>query len=50
MWPVGFLVAAFELLIVAYKHLAVAYGISFPEQRTNLSPLPWEHGVLATGP
>lgn len=50
MWPVGFLVAAFELLIAAYKLLAVACGISFPEQRTNLSPLPWEHGVLGTGP
>ena len=30
MWPVGFLVAAFELLIAAYKLLVVACGISFP--------------------
>ena len=25
-------------------------GSSFPDQRSNLGPLHWEHGVLATGP
>ena len=30
--------------------LAVACGTQFPEQGSNLSPLHWEHGVLATGP
>ena len=28
----------------------VACGIQFPDQRSNLGPLCWEHRVLATGP
>ena len=28
----------------------VAWGIQFPDQRSNLSPLHWKHGVLTTGP
>ena len=30
--------------------LAVAYGNLFPDQGSNLGPLHWKHGVLATGP
>ena len=30
--------------------LVLACGICFPDQESNLSPLHWEHGVLATGP
>ena len=37
-------------LVVAYELLVVACGISFPNQELNLDPLPWELGVLATGP
>ena len=39
----GSLVAACELLVVACE-------IYFHDQRWNLGPLHWEHGVLATGP
>ena len=28
---------------------AVARGVQFPDQGSNLSPLHWEHGVLTTG-
>ena len=28
----------------------MACGIQFPDQGSNLGPLHWEHGVLATGP
>lgn len=37
-------------LVVAYELLAAACGISFPNQELNLVPLPWELGVLDTGP
>ena len=30
--------------------LVVTHGIQLPDQGLNLSPLHWEHGVLATGP
>ena len=30
--------------------LVVACGIEFPSQGLNPGPLPWEHGVLGTGP
>ena len=30
-------------------YLVLAYGISFPDQGSNLGPLNWEQGVLATG-
>ena len=36
-------------LAEACKHLAVACGIEFPDQGSNPGPLPWEHGILATG-
>ena len=39
----GSLVSACELLVVAH-------GTLFPDQGSNLGPLPWELGVLATGP
>ena len=29
---------------------AVACGIQFPDQGSNLVPVCWEHGVSATGP
>ena len=29
--------------------LVVSCGISFPDQGSNLGPLGWKHGVLATG-
>ena len=28
----------------------MACGIQFPDQGSNLAPLHWKHGVLATGP
>ena len=28
----------------------MAYGIQFPDQRSNQGSLHWEHGVLTTGP
>ena len=30
--------------------LVTACGIEFPDQRLNLAPLHWEHGVSAIGP
>ena len=44
------LVAAYKLLVVAYKLLVVTCGVQFPAQGLNLDPLPWQFGVLATGP
>ena len=35
-------------LVAAYKLLVIARGIWFPDQGSNLGPLHWEHGVLAT--
>ena len=37
-------------LVVACKLLVAAYNIQFPDQGSNLDPLHWEPGVLATGP
>ena len=42
MWHAASLVAACELLVMAR-------GILFPNQGSNLGPLHWEHGILATG-
>ena len=39
-----------ELWVAACKPLVAACGSYFPDQGMNLSPLHWEHGVLATGP
>ena len=39
-----------DLSVVTYKLLTVACRIQFPDQGSNLSPLNWEHRVLATGP
>ena len=39
-----------DLSVVTYKLLIVACRIQFPDQGSNLSPLNWEHRVLATGP
>ena len=39
-----------ESLIFVAESLVVACGVWFPEQGLNPGPLPWEHGVLATGP
>ena len=39
-----------QVLVVACEHLAVACGISFPDQGLNPGFLYWECGVLATGP
>ena len=36
-------ISACELLVAACR-------IQFPDQGSNLSPLHWQHGVLATGP
>ena len=36
-------------LVAACKMLVAAYGIQFPDQGSNLDPLLWELGVLATG-
>ena len=33
-----------------HRVLAVACGIQFSDQGSNLGPLHWECGVLATGP
>ena len=32
-----------------FQSSLVACGIQFPKQRSNLGPLHWEHGVLASG-
>ena len=37
-------------LVMVYEFLVAACGISFPNQELNLGPLPWELGILATGP
>ena len=37
-------------LLVACELLSAACGIEFPDQESNLGPLHWGHGVLATGP
>ena len=37
-------------LLVACELLSAACGIEFPDQGSNLGPLHWECGVLATGP
>ena len=37
-------------LVAACKLLVIARGIWFPDQGSNLGPLHWEHGVLATRP
>ena len=37
-------------LVAAYEPLIVACGIWFPNQGSDLGPLQWELGVLATGP
>ena len=37
-------------LVVAREILAVARGIRFPDQRSNLGPLHWEHRDFTTGP
>ena len=42
-WHVGYLVVARELLVAVCR----AY---FPEQGSNLGPLHWQNGVLATNP
>ena len=41
---------SFFLKLAACEHLTEAYKIYFPSQGSNLGPLHWEHGVLATGP
>ena len=38
------------VLVVAYRTFVVACGIQFPDQGLNSEPLPWEGGILATGP
>ena len=43
LWHVG-------SLVVACKLSVAACGISFPDQGSNLGPLNWERGVLATRP
>ena len=62
IWLIRVLVAACGILnvrciIVACKHLVISYelliasfGIQFPDLGSNLGPLHWEPGVLATGP
>ena len=50
IWPRWVLVAAHGIFIAALGSLVAACGIWFPDQGPNLGPLPWEHGVLATGP
>ena len=42
LWYTGSLVAAWELHVVC--------GIYFPDQRSNLGPLHWQHRVLTTEP
>ena len=42
MWDI-----CFDFLVSA---LVATCGIQFPEQELNLGSLPWECGVLATGP
>ena len=37
-------------LVVACELLVAARGIQFSDQASNLGPVHWEHGVLATGP
>ena len=39
-----------HLFLLLHQVLVTACGILFPEQRVNLHPLCWEHGVLAAGP
>ena len=39
-----------KALVVAYELLAVACGISFPDQGLNPGPPDWEHRALATPP
>ena len=39
-----------NLLVVAWELLVAACGIKLSDQGLNLGPVPWEHGVLATGP
>ena len=39
-----------DLLVMAFKLLAVACGILFPDPGSNLGTLRWEQGVLGTGP
>ena len=39
----------FFLKLAACEHLTEACKIHFPNQGSNLGPLHWEHGVLATG-
>ena len=50
VWLHQVLVAAcWDLLVVTHELLAMACGIYFPHQGLNLSPMHWEHVVLATG-
>ena len=35
---------------MALELLGAPCGIQFPDQGSNLAPLHWEHGVLASGP
>ena len=35
-------------LVAIFKLLVVTHGTQFPDQGQNLSPMHWEHGVLAT--
>ena len=37
-------------LVEAFGLLVAACGVSFLDEGLNLSPLHWEHGVLAAGP
>ena len=39
----------YQVLAAACEHSAVACGIQFPDQGSNLGPLYWERGGLATG-
>ena len=45
-----FAVVECKPLVAACGLPAVASGIKFPDQGLNPGPLPWEHGVSATGP
>ena len=46
----GSFIVPFRIFTAACKLLVVACGIQFPDQVSNLGPLNWECGVLATRP
>ena len=50
MWLCLVSVAAPGIFSCHIGTLSWARGIYFPDQGSNVGPLPWEHGVLATWP